>query len=55
MSRGKVRRRTWVHEGKKREAWGFTFTLAEGASGSPAPSRRPRRKRCCSHPVAGKT
>lgn len=30
MRRGKVRRRTWVHEGKKREAWGFTLTPAEG-------------------------
>jgi hypothetical protein len=30
MSRGKVRLRTWVHEGKKREAWGFTLTPAEG-------------------------
>lgn len=30
MSAGKVRRRRWVHEGVKREAWGFTLTTAEG-------------------------
>ena len=30
MSAGKVRRRRWVHEGVKREAWGFTLTTPEG-------------------------
>jgi hypothetical protein len=30
MSLGKVRRRTWIHEGKERGAWGFTLTTAEG-------------------------
>jgi hypothetical protein len=30
MSAGKVRRRRWVHQGLKREAWGFTLTTPEG-------------------------
>jgi hypothetical protein len=32
MSAGKVRRRRWVHEGVKREAWGFTPTTAKRRS-----------------------
>jgi hypothetical protein len=27
MSHGKVRQFTWVHDGQKRRAWGFTITV----------------------------
>ncbi len=30
MSAGRVRRRRWIHQGVKREAWGFTVTTPEG-------------------------